>query len=141
MILVMALSFALIFGHTVAKSMAQEMVPQSAQPSEGSKLLGTMVKDSKGETLGTITDVVTGPEGRVTFVILIYRISDDMQKRVAIPFAALTSEGQNIVLKVNKEALDAALILRDDLTERTLAEEIYRHFGVQPYWTEEGTQK
>jgi sporulation protein YlmC with PRC-barrel domain len=137
----MALSFALIFGHPVAKSMAQEMGTQSVEPSEGSKLLGMMVKDSNGETLGTITDVVIGPEGRAAFVILIYRISDVTQKRVVIPFAALTSEGQNIVLKVTKEDLDAAHILRDDLTGRTLAEKIYRHFGVQPYWTDKETQK
>jgi hypothetical protein len=34
-----------------------------------------------------------------------------------------------------------AFVSEDDLAEPKLAGEIYRYFGVQPYWTEEGTEK
>lgn len=80
---------ALIFGYTVAKSMAHEMMEKSGETSEVSKLLGTTVKNFQGEDLGTITDVVTGPEGRIAFAVLSYWLSADTQMRVAVPFDAL----------------------------------------------------
>ncbi len=134
---------ALIFAYTVAKSMAHEMMEKSGEPSEVSKLLGTTVKNFQGEDLATITDVVTGPEGRIAFAVLSYWVSSDTQKRVAVPFDALSCEEQNCVLNASKETFDSAptFVWDDDLAERKLAEDIYRYFGVQPYWTEEGTQK
>jgi len=135
-----ALVLVLVFGYAVAKSMAHEMMSKSGETSE---LLGTTVKNPQGEDLRIIADVVTGPEGRVAFAVLSYWISDDTQKRVAVPFSALSCEEQNCVLNVSKDTLDSAptFVLEDDLTEPRLAEDIYRYFGVQPYWTEEGTEK
>ena len=139
---VMVLLLALIFGHAVVKSTAQEVMSQSEATSEVSKLPGKTVKDSQGENLGIITDVVTGPEGCVAFAVISYWISDDTQKRAAVPFGALFCQEQNCVINVNKDALDAAptLVSEDDLAERKLAGDIYRYFGVRPYWTEEETQ-
>ena len=99
----------------------------------------TMVKDPQGRDLGTITDIVTGPEGRAAFAVLSYWISDDTQMRVAVPFGALCCEEQNCVLSESKDALESAptFVSEDDLAEPKMAEDIYRYFGVQPYWTEE----
>jgi len=135
-----ALVLVLVFGYAVAKSVAHEMMSKSGETSD---LLGSSVKNPQGEDLGTIADVVTGPEGRVAFAVLSYWISDDTQKRVAVPFSALSCEEQNCVLNANKDALNSApaFVSGDDLAERKLAEDIYTHFGVQPYWTEEGEQK
>jgi hypothetical protein len=137
------LLLALVFGYTVARSTAQGLTPKSGETSEGSRLFGAMVKDPQGEDLGTIADVVTGPEGRAAFVVLSYWISDDTQKRVAVPFGALSCEGQSCVLNASKDVLESAppFVSADDLSGPQLAEDIYRYFGVQPYWTEEGTQK
>jgi len=131
-----ALVLVLVFGYAVAKSMAHEMMSKSGETSE---LPGTMVKNHQGEDLGTIVDIVTGPEGRVAFVVLSYWVSDDTQKRVAVPFGALSCEEQNCVLNANKDTLDSApaFVSEDYLAERKLAEDIYRYFGVQPYWTDE----
>jgi len=136
----MALVLALIFGYAVANSMAHEMMSKSGEPSE---ILGATVKNPQGEDLGTITDVVTGPEGRVAFAVLSYWISDDTQERVAVPLGALSCEEQSCVLKASKDTLESAptFVSDDDLAERKLAEGIYRYFGVPPYWTEEGTEK
>jgi hypothetical protein len=136
----MLLSLALIFGYTAAKSMAHERMSKSGETAEVSKLIGTSVKNPQGEDLGTITEVVTGPEGRVAFAVLSYWIFDDTQKRVAVPFGALSYEEQNCFLNVRKETFDSAptFVSEGDLAERKLAEDIYRYFGVQPYWTQEG---
>jgi sporulation protein YlmC with PRC-barrel domain len=139
---VTALGLALIFGFGVAKSMAHEM-SKSAERAEVSKLLGTAVKNSQGEDLGTIADFVTGPEGGVAFAVISYWISDDTKKHIAVPFGALSCEGQNCVLDASKDTLDSAptFVSEDDLAERKLAEDIYRYFGLQPYWTEEEAEK
>ena len=143
MMLATALVLAIIFGYAATRSMAHEIISRTEETSEATKLLGTLVKNPRGEDLGTINDVVTGPEGRVAFAILSYWISDDTQKRVAVPFGGLSCEEQNCVLNVNKEAFDSAptFVSEDDLVEPKLAEDIYRHFGIQPYWTGEETQK
>ncbi len=137
------LVLALIFGYAVAKSMANEMMSKGGETSKVSKLRGASIRNPQGEDLGTITDVLTGPEGRVAFVVLTYWISDDTQKRVAVPFGAVSCEEQDCVLNASKDALDSAptFVSEDDLAEPKLAEDIYRYFGLQPYWREEGSEK
>ena len=136
------LILALIFGYTVPNAMAQGTMEKSGKASEVSELVGKGVKNPKGEDLGTIIDVVAGPEERVAFAVLSYWVSTDTQMRVAIPFSTLSCGEQNCVLKISKETLDSApdFVLEDELVEPKLAEDIYRYFGVQPYWTEGGTQ-
>jgi hypothetical protein len=143
MMLATVLVLAVIFGYAATRSIAHEMMSRSEKTSETTKLLGASVKNPGGEDLGTIADVVTGPEGRVAFAVLSYWISDDTQKRIAVPFGALSCEEQNCVLNVSREALDSAptYVSEDDLVEPKLAEDIYRYFGIQPYWTGEETQK
>jgi sporulation protein YlmC with PRC-barrel domain len=137
------LILAVIIGYTVPDAMAHEMMEKSGETSEISELLGKGVKNPKGEDLGTITDVVVGPEGRVAFAVLSYWVSADMQMRVAVPFSALSCEGEKCILNASRETFDSAptFVLEGELAEQKLAEDIYRYFGVQPYWTEEGTQK
>lgn len=142
-ILAMVLILALIFGCTGAMSISHEMMSRSGETVEVSKLIGTSVKNPQGEDIGRIIDIVTGPEGRVAFAVLSYEVSADTQMRVAVPFVALSCEEQNCVLNASKETFDSAptFVSEDDLVEQKLAEDIYRYFGIQPYWTEEGTQK
>jgi len=141
--IVTALVLALIFGYAVARSMAHEKMSKSGERAEVNKLLGASIKNPQGEDLGTIADVVTGPEGRDAFAVINYWISDDTQKRIAVPFGALSCEEQNCVLNASRGTLNSAptFVSEDDLAGRKLAEDIYRYFGLQPYWTEEGTEK
>ena len=113
MMIVTALVSVLIFGYGVAKSIAHEKMSKSGERAEVSKLLGTSIKNPQGEDLGTIADVVTGPEGRVAFAVINYWISDDTQKRIAVRFGALSCEEQTL----SKIHLDSALtfVSEDDL--------------------------
>ncbi len=130
----------LAFGFAAASSMAHEMMSKSGQTPG---LVGATVKNLKGQALGTITDVVTGPGGRIAFAILTYWLSDDTQRRIAVPFAALTCQEQKCVLKASREALasEPAYGPEDELNEPKVAEDIYKYFGIQPYWTGEGTER
>jgi hypothetical protein len=137
---VMAVVLVLIFGFAVARSMAQEMMEKSGGSSEP---VGAAVRNLKGEDLGTVTDVVMGPEGRVAFAILTYWVSDDTQRRIAVPFGALSCQEQKCVLNASRDKLasEPAYGSEDELNEPKVAGDIYRYFGIQPYWTGEGTEK
>ncbi len=138
-----ALVLAFIFLQGVYNSTAQEMIPKTEGMSQVGNLSGATVKNPKGEYLGSIIDLVTGPEGGASFAILAYWISDDTQQRVAVPFGALSCKERSCVLHASKDMLEAAPVYVSDdyLMEPKLAGEIYRYFGLQPYWTEENTDK
>jgi hypothetical protein len=140
---VTALLWAVVFGYAAVLSMAQEMAPENRNTSKVGNLPGTMVKSPQGEDIGMITGIVPGPQGRVAFVVLNYWISDDTQRRVAVPFNALSCGEGTCVLNAGRDTLDSAptFVLDDDLAEPNLAEDIYRYFGIRPYWTEEGPGK
>jgi hypothetical protein len=86
---------------------------------------------------------VAGPEGHIAFAVVSYWVSVDTQMRVAVPFDALSCEGEKCILNASRETFDSAptFVLDGDLAEQKLAEDIYRYFGLQPYWTEEGIRK
>jgi hypothetical protein len=132
----MVLLLVFIFLYKAGNSMSQEMVSKSEGTSKVSNLFGAAVINRRGKDLGTIIDVVVGPEGRVAFAVVSYWISADTQKRVAVPFGALSCKERKCVLNASRDTLDAApiYVLEDYLTEPKLAEDIYRYFGVQPYW-------
>jgi hypothetical protein len=136
------LILVLIFGYAVPNTMADEMMEKNGRTSGISELLGKGVENPKGEDLGTITDLVAGPGGFLAFAVLSYWVSADMQMRVAVPFGALSCEGQKCILNASRGTFDSAptFVLEGDLAEEKLAEDIYKYFGLQPYWTEEGTQ-
>jgi hypothetical protein len=106
------------------------------------RLIGTQVKNSEGEGLGSINDFVFDQGGRVIFAVL-----DHDSRFVAIPFSALsisgaTPEEAKVVLNVDKQKLDGApeFDRTKAMADRRWAADIYRYFGQQPYWTEPEAQ-
>lgn len=144
-ILVSMLVLALILGYTVVKSGADEMIGENwGITHETEKPLGAVVNNQDGELLGVITDFVSDPDGRISFAILLFGNDEDYGeggRQVAVPFGALSCAGQDCVLHSSYEQLASSpvFISKDELVNRELAENIYRYFGLQPYWTEEET--
>ncbi len=126
------LVLALIFGYGAAKLVALEKASKGGEASEVTKLFGKAVKNPQGEDLGRITEVVTGPQGRIAFAVFTYWLSDDTQKRIAVPFGALSCKEQDCILNVSKNMLDSAptFALENDLVDPKLADDIYRYFGL-----------
>jgi sporulation protein YlmC with PRC-barrel domain len=124
-----------------------EMTAKSGETCEIKNLVGASVKNPQGEDLGLIIDFVKDSNDRAVFAILVYgdyETYGDFGKQVAIPFAALSCMEQNCILNASKDRLDSApsFVWKEDLDpEKTLAEDIYRYFGLQPYWTEEESAK
>jgi hypothetical protein len=136
-----ALVFVFVFGYAVAKSMANDMTSGSSGASDVSKLIGKTVQNFQGDDLGTISEFVKGPEGRIAFAMLSYWVSDNTRKMIAVPIGALSCGEQNCVLNACRETVRTTptFASMDDLGKRRTAVDIYLYFGVQPYWTEEGT--
>jgi hypothetical protein len=130
------------FGWMVANSYATEpMTKGSSRPYEASKLVGTHVKNLQGEYLGRVNDFIINKD-RIAFGILSHGGFLGMGgKLVAIPFGALSFEhkGGYFVLDISRDRLESAPEFdRTRFASPTWAEDVYRFFGLQPYWTEGG---
>ena len=133
------------FGLTVANGHTEETMSMTKgfdRPYEVSGVMGTFVKSPQGEYLGRIDDFVFDTEGRISFAILAHGgFLKFGEKRVAIPFNALSynKEPKHFVLDVTREKLESApAFSRRTLGDPQWAEDAYRYFGQQPYWTERG---
>jgi uncharacterized protein YrrD len=105
--------------------------------------LGSLVKNPQGDYLGRIDDYVFDSEGRITFAVLSYGGWWRMVggKHIAIPFDAFSYEAKDrqFVLDATREQLDTAPVFdKKFVGDRKWAEDTYRFFGRQPYWTEGG---
>ena len=139
-VLVSVLALALIFIFAAGELMACGMKDKARV----SKLLGAAVKDSEGKDFGAIIDFMRDPTSRAGFVIIAYGAEDEYGlggRLVAIPFSVLSCGEQDCVLNIRKERLDDAPVFtsKEDFMEQRMAENVYRYFGLHPYWTDEGT--
>jgi sporulation protein YlmC with PRC-barrel domain len=107
-----------------------------------STLVGTDVKNSAGENLGTVKDVVIDMEaGRVAYLVLafggIFGIGD---KYFAVPFEAfrVDSVDEKLILNIDKNKFkNAPEFDKENLSvppRREFVEEIYRYFGYESYY-------
>jgi sporulation protein YlmC with PRC-barrel domain len=134
------------FGLFAASAYAsEEMAKGMNRPYELSEILGSTVKNLQGFYLGRITDLVVDPHGRVAFAVLSHGGFLRMgEESVAIPFDALTydSKGKHFALDITPERFRSApaFTTRDPINEKW-ADDVYRYFGRQPYWTEGGLGK
>ncbi len=120
----------------------EEMAMGFNRPYGLTEVVGSYVKNPNGDYLGRITDLVIDPQGRVAFAILAHGGFLRMgETSVAIPFEALSfdQKGNYFALDISQERLNSAPgFARRDLTSEKWADDVYRYFGHQPYWTEGG---
>ena len=161
LVIVTAMIFAL--GFTAAASLAGYMddrtgySPWTAQyrsakggesPFEyrASAIIGTYVRNNKGDYLGKIMDLMVDPhDGRIAFAVLSHGGYLGIPMRfVAVPFSALTPRAEKnlYLLDASKEKMAAApSFTRDnwpDVTNREWGTETYTYYGLTPYWEESG---
>ncbi len=99
------------------------------------KLMGAEVQAPQGKMLGEVNDlVISSRNGRLVFAI----VSCNSGK-TAIPYTLLSRKSENtFVLNVTESKLAAAPGFNryGDLDNRAYATNIYKYFGVEPFWTE-----
>jgi len=127
-----------------ADAYADGMMTKSWGAYEVSQLLNYGVKNHSGEFLGRIQDFVVDSDGRIAYAVITQPGFLGIRgKAVAVPFEALSFGGEKreFVLDMSREKFASAPIFdkKADLGNRARAEEVYRYFGIQPYWTEGGS--
>ena len=123
----------------------REQPPRELEFYESTQLMGAEVQTPKGEEVAQVNDlIIDSSDGRIAFVVL-SNIEGREDNLVAAPFGALfrapSRSGESVfVLNTTRERLASGPSFREfaDLNNRQKAGDIYRFFGVQPYWTEEG---
>ncbi len=155
MAIVFALAAVMVFG--ISMGMAQQSSSLSgtaASPSmtnggiasyDAFDLRGAQVTNPQGQGLGRISDFIFDQDGRIILVVL-YRggnVAYEDGKYVAVPFSALSiSEPKphetSVVMNVDEQKLAQApsFDIGKGLTDLRTADDVYRYFGQQPYWTE-----
>lgn len=124
-------------------SMTSDSRGFSAEAKDVHSWIGKEVRNPEGEELGKVEDFVRDKNGEVSLVIIshggFFGIGGE---NVAVPYSAFSFDrGDNhVVLDATKEELANAPKLdpSESLTDRSFEEEVYRHFGERPHWTDEG---
>lgn len=110
-------------------------------PMEGfrlTRIIGAPVQTSKGEEVARVNDfVIDFSSDRVVYSVL-SDVGGGEGRMVAVPFGELSKSGRNtFTLQTTKEKLvDSPSFRMADMTDHRYAENVYKYYGVQPYWEE-----
>lgn len=104
-----------------------------------SELIGSSVQASQGERIGTVDDLVINFTDKRAVYSVFSEGEGPEGRLVAVPFSTLSGGGENIVVfNGTREKLLASPDFRwTNTADRDYAEDIYRYYGLQPYWEEE----
>jgi sporulation protein YlmC with PRC-barrel domain len=101
-----------------------------------SKLLGARVETPDGSRIAWADDIVIDTaSGHVVYLVL-NDVGGTTDRMVAVPFRDLSEKSENLfVLRETKDQILAALAFSwDNSNDLAYASQIYRYYGVQPYW-------
>jgi sporulation protein YlmC with PRC-barrel domain len=117
-----------------------EMALDALELYDSNKLMGARVQLPNGEAEGQINDfVIDSSDGRIPLLVL-YNVPGRESSLVAVPFSALSTRSENVfVLNTDREklALAPSFSASGDLNNARWAGDVYRYFGLQPYWSEQ----
>jgi hypothetical protein len=117
-----------------------ELVPNASELLETTHLMGASIQLRDGEAAGQINDlVIESSDGRIPLLVL-YNVPERETSLVAVPFGTLSTRGENaFVLNAKREQLASAPTFSEslDLNNSRWAGDVYRYFGLQPYWSEQ----
>ena len=135
--LIASLTLAFLAANVYA---GEQMASGMGRAFGANEIIGVHVKNPRGEVLGRITDFVVDSQGMVALVILSHGGFLRMgEKETAIPFRAFSYDqtDKRLILDITTEKLAAAPTFKmSDLSDPKRAEDFYRYFGQQPYWSE-----
>jgi uncharacterized protein YrrD len=97
-------------------------------------LLGADVQSKEGDHIAYIDDLVLNADGNVVYVV--FADVGGENKMVAVPLGSLSRKEEHLfALHITKEQLFAAPAFDwSDMTHQQYATDIYRYYGLQPYW-------
>jgi hypothetical protein len=139
--LVTFLSLSLVVPSSYARS---AMGKRGFDIFDSKDLIGAPVKDSRGQLLGIINEVMVDSRGHAFAVVNHgdYDLYGQGGVNTPVPFEALRiyrtkSGAESAVFTMDAEHLDFAPFLDSTkIGNRQYEADIYGYYGIQPYWTE-----
>jgi sporulation protein YlmC with PRC-barrel domain len=110
--------------------------PMTGEGYRFSELIGSDARTRRGEEVGWIDDVVINfSDGRAVYLVL-SDVGGMEGDRIAAPFNTLSSaEGKVCTLDTTRGRLvEGPAFASEDKADRQYADEVYRYYGLQPYW-------
>ena len=103
-----------------------------------STLIGASVETPKEEMVARVTDLVIDFRNDQVVYSVLSDMSGMGDRMVVVPFNELSKTSENVfTLNTTKEKLmDAPAFAWAEMTDLRYAQNIYRYYGVQPYWEE-----
>jgi hypothetical protein len=102
------------------------------------KMLGAGVTNRDGQKIAKVKDFVMDRDGRIAFAILGYTGENGVENLVGVPYSILfyNEANKEYITDLTRERLAAAPKIHDtgDLAGHQFAGDVYRYFGVRPYW-------
>lgn len=125
------------------KSMNSNAKTYNMETKDANAWIGKHVKNTQGEDLGKVKDFVRDNNGEISLAVISHGgLLGVGKKDVAVPFSALSfnKAGDHVVINATKDQMARAPEVKrgENLHDRTFAENVYRYFGVRPYWTDQG---
>ncbi len=115
---------------------AYAIVPGSVQSSQNKALA---VQNTKGESIGTVTNALEDSSGNILFVIVsVGKNNDQENKEVVVPLGAFSYDHDRsaFVLDISREDLAKAPEFKEsDLGDPAFAQRVYRYYAEAPAWT------
>jgi sporulation protein YlmC with PRC-barrel domain len=113
-----------------------EPIPMAAF--HATTLMGSPVQASGGEEVARVNDFVIDFSSNQVVYSVLSDVGGSEGKMVAVPFGELSKSDRNtFTLKTTKEKLvDSPAFRMTDMTDHRYAENVYKYYGVQPYWEE-----
>lgn len=116
----------------------EEMGRPQMELYKSSTLIGAKVDFNQGGAAKIDDLVIDSRDGKIAFVTLT-DVSGHMGDVFAAPYSLLSRKADNtFALNITEDKLASAPAFNpyENQGDRAYAENVYRHFGVQPYWTE-----
>ncbi len=126
------------FAHWAETTFLYSVRPLPMGAFRTSTLMGTSVQTPKGEQVAMVDDFVIDFRNDQVVYSVLSDVGGIEGRMVAVPFSELSKSGGSLfTLHTTKERLlDSPAFTENDMTNLRYAENVYRYYGVQPYWEE-----
>jgi sporulation protein YlmC with PRC-barrel domain len=101
-----------------------------------SQLIGARVETPNGNDIAWADDIVIDTVGGHVVYLVLNDVGGKADRKVAVPFSDLSKKSKDLfVLRETKDQILAAPAFSwDNMNDLTYASQIYRYYGLQPYW-------
>jgi sporulation protein YlmC with PRC-barrel domain len=101
-----------------------------------SELLGATVEAPDGSHIAWADDIVIDTAGGHVVYLILNDVGGMTDRKVAVPFSDLSKKSENLfVLRETKDQILAAPAFSwDNMNDLAYASQIYRYYGLRPYW-------